>query len=114
MSTTQYSTSKFPVHWISKEARYKLIELMLNTRSLTELAKTLGVTPTAVRKYIKRSAHPSDEVLLKAIEALAPYEKDVAMSIIISDLVGAIKALYESVEDKYKAEIKSKLAEIVR
>jgi predicted transcriptional regulator len=114
VSTTRQSTSKFPVHWVSKEARYKLIELMLSTRSLTELAKILGVTPTAVRKYIKRSAHPSDEVLLKAIESLAPYEKDQAMSIIISDLLGAVKALYENVEDKYRAEIKSKLAEIIK
>lgn len=114
VSTTRQSTSKFLVHWVSKEARYKLIELMLSTRSLTELAKILGVTPTAVRKYIKRSAHPSDEVLLKAIESLAPYEKDQAMSIIISDLLGAVKVLYENVEDKYRAEIKSKLAEIIK
>jgi len=114
VSTSRETTSKFPVHWISKEARYKLVELMLSTRSLTELAKALGVTPTAVRKYVKRTAHPSDEILVKALEALAPYERDSAMSIIINDLVGAIKALYESVEEKYKAEIRSKLAEIVK
>jgi predicted transcriptional regulator len=114
MSTSQQSRSKFPVEWISRDARYRIIELMLNTRSLTELSKALGVTPTAVRKYIKRSAHPGDSVLLNAIEALAPYEKDAAMSIIINDLVGAIKALYESVDEKYKSEIKSKLLEILK
>jgi len=114
VSTSYSSTGKFPAQWVSKEARYKIIELMLSTRSLTELSKALGVTPTAVRKYIKRSAHPSDEVLLKAIEALAPYEKDTAMSIIISDLVEAIKALYESVDEKYKNEIRSRLAEIIK
>jgi len=114
VSTSQQLKGKFPVQWISKEARYKIIELMLSTRSLTELSKALGVTPTAVRKYIKRSAHPGDDVLLKAIEALAPYERDTAMSIIISDLVGAVKALYESVDEKYKSEIKYKLAEILK
>ncbi|MEM0225085.1 MAG: helix-turn-helix domain-containing protein, partial [Desulfurococcaceae archaeon] len=55
--------NQFPVHWVSKNARYRIIELMLSTRSITELARVLGVSPTAVRKYIKRISHPSDEIL---------------------------------------------------
>lgn len=107
------SRSEFPVHWVSKEARYKVIELMLSTRSITELARILEISPTAVRKYVKRLSHPSDEVLSRAVEQAAPYERDHIITIVIDDLSEAIRKLYASVDDKYKQEIKNKLLSIL-
>lgn len=101
-----------PVHWVSKNARYRIIELMLTTRSITELSRVLGVSPTAIRKYIKRQSHPSDEVLEMAIRNAGFYERDMIMSIIIDDLVEALQRLYRSVDDKHKEEIRRKMLEI--
>lgn len=107
------SSAEFPVHWISKEARYKIIEFMLSTRSVTELARELGVSPTAVRKYLKRVSHPSDEVLSRALKALAPYEFDAILEIITNDLLNALKKLYTVVDDAHKEKIRRMIREVV-
>ncbi|MEM4481796.1 MAG: helix-turn-helix domain-containing protein [Desulfurococcaceae archaeon] len=113
MGFENVESTNFPVHWISKDARYKIIELMLSTRSITELARILAVSPTAVRKYTKRISHPSDEVLAKAIESSATYERDTIISILINDLVEAIDRLYRLVDERHKQEIKAKLSSII-
>ncbi|MEM4718274.1 MAG: helix-turn-helix domain-containing protein [Desulfurococcaceae archaeon] len=102
-----------PIHWVSKNARHKIIELMISTRSITELARVLGVSPTAIRKYIKRQANPSDEVLAVAIKHAGMYEKDAILTIIINDLLEAIYKLYTSVDEKHKDEIKKQLSRII-
>lgn len=113
MSGQAVSGTDFPVHWISKDARYKIIELMLSTRSITELARILGISPTAVRKYVKRLSHPSDEILARAIEQAAPYEKDVIISIVIDDLIEALGKLYGAVSDQHKKIIREKLSSTI-
>jgi predicted transcriptional regulator len=102
--------SEFPVHWVSKEARYRIIDLMLSTRSIIELARVLGVSPTAVRKYVKRISHPSDVVLAKAINAAEIYERESIIKIVIDDLIEALSRLYKSVDDRQREVIKSKLS----
>lgn len=102
-----------PVQWISKEARFKIIDAMLSTRSTTELARVLGVSPAAVRKYIKRTAHPSDTVLTKALASTEMYEKPVIMEIIINDILEALRRLYNSADEKYKGIIKEKISAII-
>lgn len=109
MIMTDQDMHDLPVHWISKEARYRIIELMLTTRSTTELSRVLGVSPTAIRKYIKRQSHPSDEVLYEAIRNASMYEKDAIISIVIDDLVEAINRLYRSIDEKYREELRRKL-----
>lgn len=113
LSAKVEKAADFPVHWISKEARYKIIEFMLSTRSVMELARQLGISPTAVRKYIKRISHPSDEVLLRAIASLAPYEKEAVLNIITDDLINAISKLYSVVDDNYKAVIRAKIMKAI-
>ncbi len=113
MLSSEPEKKEFPIHWISKDARYKVIEFMLSTRSVTELARQLGVSPTAVRKYIKRLSHPSDEVLERAIKSLAPYEMEPILEIITDDLATAIRKLYAAVDDNYKEIIRRKLREII-
>ncbi|MGC8982287.1 MAG: helix-turn-helix domain-containing protein [Desulfurococcaceae archaeon] len=106
------ASKEFPVQWISKEARYRIIELLLSTRSVTELSRILGVSPTAIRKYIKRASYPSDNVLARVFESLASYERDAIIEIVVNDLITAISMLYNAVEDKHKELIKSKLREV--
>ncbi|MEM0368246.1 MAG: helix-turn-helix domain-containing protein [Desulfurococcaceae archaeon] len=102
--------NQFPVHWVSKNARYRIIELMLSTRSITELARVLGVSPTAVRKYIKRISHPSDEILSVAIKHAETYEKEAIMALIIEDLMDSISKFYNAIDEKHKNELREKLA----
>lgn len=113
MSEQFRQETNFPVHWVSKDARYKIIEFMLSTRSITELARILGISPTAVRKYVKRLSHPSDEILTRAIEQVAPYEKDAVIAIIVNDLMEALKKLYTAVNERHKREIKEKLSSLI-
>lgn len=110
MSSQDEVNYDLPVHWISKNARYRIIELMLTTRSITELSRVLGVSPTAIRKYIKRQSHPSDEVMYEAIRNAGFYEKDMIISIVIDDLVEAVQRLYKSIDEKYREELRRKLS----
>jgi len=102
-----------PVHWLSKDARFRIIETLISTRSLTDLAKELGVTSTAIRKYMKRETHPSDEVILKALSILAPYEEEKVYSIIISDLVSALRLLYKMLDEKYREKVRKLIEEVI-
>jgi transcriptional regulator with XRE-family HTH domain len=103
-----------PVHWLSKDARFRIIDLLLSTRSIRQLAEELGVSTTAIRKYLNRKTHPSDETLVKAINIMAPYEEERLIRIIIDDLVEAIKRLYGSLnKDVYKKYLVRKLREVI-
>ncbi len=90
------------VHWISKDARYKIIEVMLTTRSTRQLAEELGVTSAAVNKYIYRKTHPSDATVARALSILGEYERQRVMQIIVDDIIRAVEILSESLgnEDK--------------
>lgn len=101
------------LHWVSKETRAKLIELMLSTRSIIELSRDLGISPTAIRKYVKKEAYPSDEVLQRALEKLAPYEVDEAMRMIILDLVESLRALYGFLDEKHREFLRETLRSII-
>ncbi|MEZ0393516.1 MAG: helix-turn-helix transcriptional regulator [Desulfurococcaceae archaeon] len=95
-----------PVHWLSKEARRRIIELMLSSRSVSELSALLGVSRTAIRKYVSGETHPSDEVMARALGALAPYEAEAALRIMMEDLAGALERLHEVLPDNLKAELR--------
>ncbi|MCY0868185.1 MAG: helix-turn-helix domain-containing protein [Desulfurococcus sp.] len=101
------------LHWVSKDTRARLIELMLSTRSVTELSRDLGISPTAIRKYVKKVAYPSDEVLQRVLENLAPYEMDEAIRMLISDLFESIRALYNALDGKHRDYFKNLLASLV-
>jgi len=102
------------VHWISKEARYRIIELLLTTRSVRQLANELGVSATAVKKYIERKTHPSDTTMVKLLTILAPYEQDKVYELIINDLFDALARLVELVKDNEQLlnMIREKLKEV--
>lgn len=74
------------VHLLGKDARSKIIAVLASTRSYNELADLLGVSTAAISKYLKGRTHPSDTVMIRAIE-LADYdEKEMIADIIINEL----------------------------
>ncbi len=84
------------VHWISKEARYRIIEVLASTRSLKQLAQELGVSSAAVNKYLSRRMHPSDQTIARALEILYDYERERIYQIIIDDLFNALSKLVDT------------------
>ncbi len=93
-------SSTIPVHWLSKEARRRVIEIMLSTRSIHQLAQELGISPTAVRKYLEGRTHPSDQTMIKAFEILAPYEKEQVYRVVIDDLTDALNFLLRNLDEE--------------
>ncbi len=103
-----------PVHWLSKEARRRIIDIMLSTRSIHQLAEEIGISPTAIRKYINRTTHPSDDTMYRIFGILAPYEEEQIMRIVIDDLVDALNHLAKSInDDRQKKYLINKLKEVL-
>ncbi|MEM0173204.1 MAG: helix-turn-helix transcriptional regulator [Sulfolobaceae archaeon] len=103
------------VHNISKEARSKIIMLLLENRSKESLARELGITSTAINKFLKGITHPSDNTIIKAINIATEDEKVKIYKIIINDLITSLKDFLNTTEipnkDKIlKEEIISKLS----
>lgn len=104
-----------PVHWLSKDARYRIIDLMLSTRTATSLAEELGISRGAIRKYINRETHPSDNIMIKVFQIIAPYEEDRVIKIVIDDLVEALRRLCESLDKReHKNYLLKKLREVIK
>ena len=80
------------IHLLGKDARLRIIEVLAATRAHKEVAELLGVTPAAVTKYLSRRTHPSDRVLLRAIEAAAPEEKRRIAEIVRDELLSGLKS----------------------
>ena len=102
-----------PVVWLSKEARFKIIETLISTRSIVDLARSLGVTPTAIRKYLRRDTHPSNEVIRRALAIMESYEEEKIFMIIIQDLLSALKMLYDNLDEPYKERMRKIIEETI-
>ncbi|MCX8195757.1 MAG: transcriptional regulator [Acidilobaceae archaeon] len=74
------------VHLLSKEARKRLIEILLERRGLRETSALLGVTPASISKYRYGAMHPSDETLARALKAMEEEELGEAARVIFYDL----------------------------
>lgn len=83
-------------HALSKDARRALVELarLGGGYSMRSLAKELGVTPPAVKKYIDGTTHPKDEVVCKLIDIVfsSVELREEAKNIIVSDIVEVIES----------------------
>jgi len=102
------------VHWLSKDARFRIVDVMLSTRTANSLARELGISRTAVRKYINRETHPSDEVMSRLFEICAPYEEERLIKIVIDDFVEAIKKLRESLDkEEYIEYLRERIREVI-
>ncbi len=85
------------VHWISKDARYRIIELMLSTRTAKQLASELGLSVAAINKYLSRRTHPSDETIARILGIMSDYERERVLEIIMDDLLEALETMYNEV-----------------
>ncbi|BFH74433.1 helix-turn-helix transcriptional regulator [Sulfurisphaera javensis] len=84
------------VHNLSKEAREKIIELLLEKRSKKELANELEISPSAITKFINGQTHPSDETIEKAIEIADEEEKERIYEIIVEDLIESLEEFIQN------------------
>jgi len=83
------------VHLLSKDARRRIVEVMLNGRSLRELSELLGVTPAAISKYRSGATHPSDDVLVRILERAGEAELMEIARIAFNDLYSGFESLVE-------------------
>lgn len=90
------------LHNLSKDARRRIIEVMLVSRSQRGLAEDLGITPAAVNKYITGKTHPSDRILERILEIASRDEAVEISRIIAEDLAKSIEEYIAWAAD-YKA-----------
>lgn len=75
------------IHNLSKEARRKIIEILLENRSRKELAEELDLSPAAITKFLNGITHPSDETIEKALEMASEDEKREIINVILNDIM---------------------------
>ena len=88
------------VHLLGKEARRKIIEKLASSKGVRRLADELGVTPAAVSKYLRGQTHPSDRVILRAIETLEPEDALEVSKIIEEELLSGLEDYIEWATEK--------------
>ncbi len=88
------------VHLLSKDARRKIIEVMLTRRSLRELSSVLDVTPTAISKYRSGATHPSDETIFRVLGGANRDELIEISRIIFDDLYSGFTSFVEWMQEK--------------
>ncbi|MCE4602819.1 MAG: helix-turn-helix domain-containing protein [Desulfurococcales archaeon] len=79
------------LHNLSKDARRRIIEVMLSSRSQRSLAEELGITPAAVNKYLTGKTHPSDRVMERILEIASGEEVLEISKIIAEDLAKSME-----------------------
>ena len=88
------------VHLLGKEARRKIIERLASSKGVRRLADELGITPAAVSKYLRGQTHPSDRVIMKAIETLEPDDALEVSKIIEEELLSGLEDYIEWAAEK--------------
>ncbi len=83
------------IHLLSKEARLRIIEIALKSRSARELADELGVSPAAISKYVNGLMYPSDETMQRLFHILGEHELEEAYTIALEDLVEGVEELIQ-------------------
>ncbi|BCS91816.1 hypothetical protein [Metallosphaera javensis (ex Sakai et al. 2022)] len=78
------------VHNISKKCREKIVELLLEKRSKSELARDLGISPASIVKFYKGRTHASDLTILRALNVADEEEKKAIARLIVDDLVESL------------------------
>lgn len=79
------------IHNLSKDARERIIDILLEKRSKKELADELGISPSAITKFINGITHPSDETIEKALEIADEEERQRIYEIIAEDIIESLE-----------------------
>ncbi len=88
------------VHMLGKDARRRIIEVLVSGRSVREAAELLGVTPAAVSKYLSGRTHPSDEVLARALRAAGGGELREMVDVIVDEFLDGVDSLVQWLVDQ--------------
>ncbi|MGC9106022.1 MAG: helix-turn-helix domain-containing protein [Thermoprotei archaeon] len=99
------------VHNLSKEARQRIVEVMLQNRTAKELAEELGLSEAAISKFRRGRIHPSDETVIKIMEIAEEDELSQIVEVIVDDLMDAVRDLMtdERAKDRVLQHMKSML-----
>lgn len=100
------------LHNLSKDARQRIIEILLKKRTVKELANELGVSEAAVSKFWRGLIHPSDETLMRAFEIADEEERKEILDVAFEDLIAAMEELLS--EERYRERLKETLSSIER
>lgn len=90
----------FFVHMLGKDARRRIIEVIVSRRSVGEAAELLGVTPAAVSRYLSGRTHPSDEVLARALRAAGGGELREIVDVIVDEFLDGVDSLVQWLVDQ--------------
>lgn len=99
------------IHNLSKNARERIIEILLEKRSKKELAEELGLSPSAITKFINGITHPSDETIERTLEIADEEEKNMIYEIIVEDIIESLEEFinYSNFENEKIKNIKKLL-----
>ena len=80
---------------VPRSTRQEIVELVVNEIgvSKSEVARMMGVTPSAITRFIKREAAPSPESLAKLFLALEPEERIYILNVIVSYITSLLRTL---------------------
>ncbi len=87
------------IHLLSKEARIKLLHILLVKRGKKELAEELGISPASITKYLSGRMHPSDNTLKKMIKIMDSQERSRAYKVMLEDLSTGLEELLNVIEE---------------
>ncbi|MCE4601412.1 MAG: helix-turn-helix domain-containing protein [Desulfurococcales archaeon] len=83
------------VSLIGPKTRRRIIEQLSLSLSYRQLASSLGVTPSAIHKYLTGRSTPRDEIMCRAIDLAGDLGLAEIGEIIMEDLAKELEALLE-------------------
>ncbi|WP_306305604.1 hypothetical protein [Metallosphaera hakonensis] len=87
------------IHNLSKDSRERIVAILLQKRSKSELAKELGISPASIVKFYKGKTHASDITIQRALAIADNEEKQDILRLIIEDLAGSILDILSEYQD---------------
>jgi predicted transcriptional regulator len=78
------------IHMIGKDARRRIIELLVRAYGPSQTAQLLGVSKPAVTKYMKGETHPTDSVIARVLERVDDNILQGVLLIIGQELINAV------------------------
>jgi sugar phosphate isomerase/epimerase len=88
------------VHHLGKDARRRLVEIMLSARRAIELARLLGVAPSTITDFRRGRKHPSDRIVTRMFERAGEGELREMLKVAHEDLAGALADLCRYAEER--------------
>ena len=80
---------------IPRSTRQEVVKLVVDELGISksEVARMMGVTPSAVTRFVKREAAPSPESLAKLFLALEPEERTYIVNMIVGYVTSLLRTL---------------------